>query len=94
MSEQEFLDLEDEFIVLAIPSRTVEVEIAAKIWHDGKVITVSRTMEFEEVRAAFEEAKEGYVPSNAVYVLNENYNRSKLERLLVKYCGEEEDSAD
>jgi len=93
MDEKEYIDLEDEFIVLAIPSNTVEVDIVAKIWNDGVVMTVQRTLPFQEVRAAFEEAREGYTPSNAIFVLNKDFGKSKLERLLAKYL-EEEESAD
>lgn len=94
MDKDEYLCLEDEFIVLAIPSTTVEVEITAKIWNNGEVMTVKRTMPFQEVRAAFDEAREGYIPYDSVYILNEDYDKSKLERLLKKYCGEEEDGED
>lgn len=85
MDEKEYVELETEFIVLAIPQSTVEVTISAKVWDNSKVTTVERTMPFNEVRDAFREAEEGYTPSNAVYVLNPDISKSKLELLIKKY---------
>ncbi len=87
---EEVLRLDDEFIVIAIPKKTLEVNIEAKVWHNGEVITVARTMPFEEVREAFKEAEDGYMPSDAVFVLNPDYDKTKLEKLLSKYIGDED----
>lgn len=67
--EQEIIELENEFIVLAVPKSTVEVTISAKVYHDGKLQDVHRTMGFDEVREAFKEAEQGYIPSDAVFTL-------------------------
>ena len=50
------VELSEEFIVLAIPATTVEVTISAKVWCDGEVVEVKRTMPFDEVRGAIKEA--------------------------------------
>lgn len=67
--EEEIIELEDEFIVLAIPKDTVEVTISAKVYHDGELLEVRRTMMPHEVREAFKEAETGYIPSDAVFSL-------------------------
>ena len=67
--EEEIVELEDEFIVLAIPKDTVEVTISAKVYHDGELQEVHRTMPPHEVREAFKEAETGYIPSDAVFSL-------------------------
>lgn len=67
--DQEIIELENEFIVLAVPKSTVEVTISAKIYHDGKRQDVHRTMGLDEVREAFKEAEQGYIPSDAVFAL-------------------------
>ncbi|MBR1526317.1 MAG: hypothetical protein IJ640_06620 [Prevotella sp.] len=90
MGEKEYVELENDFIVLAVPSATVEVEITAKVWNGEEVIKVSRVMPFEEVREAFAEAHDGYIPSDALFFLNPDIDKSKLERLLSKYLDEEE----
>ena len=95
MEEEKFVELEEDFIVLAIPSTTMEVSITAKVWNDGEVIDVTRTLPFAEVRAAFNEAHAGYTPSTSVFVLNPDVNKSKLERLLSAYLKDvEEEDAD
>ena len=65
--ETKLVELDEDFIAIAIPANTVELELSAKVWHNGKVVTISRTLPFEEVKEAFKEANEGYIPSNAVY---------------------------
>ena len=72
--------LENDYIVLEIPASTLEVKITAKVWHEGEVIEVTRTMSFEEVKEAFKEAEEGYMPSDAVFTLTEK-GRMAAERL-------------
>lgn len=90
MDEKEYVELENDFIVLAIPSATVEVEITAKVWNGEEIIKVSRVMPFEEVREAFAEAHDGYISSDALFFLNPDIDKSKLERLLSKYLDEGE----
>ncbi len=69
LSPDDFLSLDEEFIVLAAPTDTVEVDIEAKIYHDGELFKVSRHMDFNEVRQAFAEAKTGYIPSDTLFSL-------------------------
>lgn len=86
------LNLDSEFIVLAIPASTVEVTISAKIWKDGEIIDVQKVMPFEEVRAAIKEAQDGYMPSDMIFTLADT-QAEKLEKLLKEYAaraGEEE----
>ena len=94
--ETKLVELDEDFIAIAIPANTVELELSAKVWHDGKVVTISRTLPFEEVKEAFKEANEGYIPSNAVFVLNPDASKTKVEQLIQKYinraeeeCGED-----
>ncbi len=68
---REKLYLEQNYIVLSLPSETVEVEITAKVYHDGELINVKKTLSIQEVREGFKEAEEGYVPSDAVFQVTE-----------------------
>ena len=86
---QEFT-LDEEYIVLAIPKTTLEVEIIAKVWHDEEVIKVSKTLPFEEVLAAFMEADQGYIPENAVFSLTDKGLR-EMEELKMKHLDAIED---
>ena len=63
--------LEENYIVLYLPTETVEVEIVAKVYHDGEIHRVTKTMNIQEVREAFKEAEEGYIPLDATFTLTE-----------------------
>ena len=56
------------------------MDITAKVWHNGQTITVSKTMDFDEVRAAFRDAQENYIPEDAVFTLTDR-GRAHLEEL-------------
>lgn len=80
MSEKTEVTLDEEPIVLYIPKSTLELTIEAKIWRDGAVNTVRKIMSFEETRAAVEDAKDNYIPEDAIFTLTEK-GKEELERL-------------
>ena len=85
----EEIELEQEFIVLAIPATTLEVKIEAKIYYKGDVRTVESTMDYNDVRAAIKEAQDGYIPSDALFQITpagEKY----LEELRQRYRDEDD----
>lgn len=84
--DQEIIELENEFIVLAVPKNTVEVTISAKIYHNGELQDVHRTMDFQEVREAFKEAEQGYIPSDSVFTLTP-LGKKYAEELIQKQRG-------
>ena len=63
--------LEQNYIVLSLPTETVEIEIIAKDYHDGELINVKKTLSIQEVRDAFKEAEEGYIPLDAEFQVTE-----------------------
>lgn len=83
------VELTQEFIVLAIPAATLEVNITAKIYHEGEIHSVHKTMDFEEVREAIEEAKDGYIPSDALFSLTPLGEKVAAE-LQARYRGDAE----
>lgn len=83
------IELEQEFIVLAIPASSVQVEITATIFEDGELHKCCRVMDMQEVRDAIQEAKNGYIPSDAVFTLTD-VGREYLEKLKERYRGEDE----
>ena len=89
--EKRAVELDEDFIAIAIPANTVELSFTAKVWHDGEIVTVARTLPFKEVKEAFKEAREGYIPSNAVFVLNPNASKSKVEQLVQTYMDRAEE---
>ena len=79
------IDLDQEFIVLAIPADTVELEITARVYIDHELYKVYRQMDFANVREAIREAKQGYIPSDAVFMLAPT-REEKLRELIEKYA--------
>ena len=94
MTENKSVELSESFIVLAIPSSTVEVTISAKVWNGDKVVEVQKTMPFSEVREAIKEAEEGDIPSDALFVLNTDVSKSEIEKLVQSYLDRAEDSGE
>ena len=84
------LELEQEFIVLAVPRDSVEIEISAKVYKDGELLDVARTMPLNEVREAIQEAKDCYIPSDAIFTLTD-LGKEYAEELIKRYTPPEED---
>lgn len=87
------IELREEFIVLAIPAETVEVTISAVIYHDGELMTVTKTMGMQDVREAIREAQDGYIPSDAMFSLTP-MGEQQAEELINRYRDDEEEDGD
>lgn len=90
INTDEYVELEEDFIVLAVPSDSVEIEIKSKFYEDGEIHEAKRTIGFSEVRRMFQEARDGYIPSNAVFSLRP-VGKDKIEALLKKYIDEDDE---
>ena len=94
LSDNDFMELDEDFIVLAVPSDAVEIDITATIFTDGELKHVTKHMDFREIREAFKEANEGYIPSNALFSLVP-IGEDKITDLVRKYRnGIEEESSE
>lgn len=91
MEEKEILDLDSDFIVIAVPSDSVEIELTATVYLDGKLRRVSRKMDFQEVRAAIKEANDGYIPHDALFTLVP-HGEDKIKELVRRYMEGAEDA--
>lgn len=69
--DEEIIDLETSYIVLPVPSNSLEINITAKVWVDGEMKEVYKKMTFEEVREAFRDAEESYFPPDEEFSLTE-----------------------
>ena len=76
----ETIMLTEKYIVLGIPEDTVEATITVKVYLDGEIQTVEKKLGMSEVRAAFKEAEENYIPSDAVFQITEEGRRYLEER--------------
>lgn len=91
MEENNIIELEEDYIVLSIPVNTLEVSISAKVWHDGRVVEVSKVMDLDTVREMFKEAQNGYFPENAVFTLTDK-GKAYLEELKRRQLVEMEEA--
>lgn len=65
------IELAQEYAIVVLPRNSIEVEIQAKIYQDGKIVTVANTMTMDDIRKAFKEAAEGYMPEDATFQITE-----------------------
>ena len=87
-NKDNIIELPQEFIVLSIPSSACEVNITAKIYNNGELIKVSSTLGFDEIREAIKEARDGYIPSDAVFSITP-LGEKALRELKERYRGNE-----
>lgn len=74
------IELASSYIVLSLPDATVEVTITAKVFHDGKLMEVHKTLGITEVRAAFKDAEDSYFPPDAEFTITDK-GRAYLDEL-------------
>ena len=70
-NQGEEIELDQEYIVLAIPETALEVKIEAKIYYDGELKTAIKKLNMKEVRDGFIDADENYFDPDAKFVLTE-----------------------
>lgn len=72
------VELYESFAVIRLPSDSVEVEINVKVYHDGELINVAKTLTMEDIREVFNDAEENYFPDDAKFVITDE-GRKYLE---------------
>lgn len=86
----EGIELANERAILDIPENCVELTLNCKVFLDGELKTVMRTMSLKEIREAFDEYKVaeecGYIPPNALFALTEE-GKEYVEDLMRKRNG-------
>lgn len=75
------IELNEKWAVIGLPEDAVEVEITAKVYMNGEIAKVCKTLNMQDVRKAFQEAEDGYIPSDAVFRLTDK-GREYVEGLL------------
>lgn len=75
------IELNEKWAVIGLPEDAVEAEIAATVYMNGEITKVCKTLNMHELREAFQEAKDGYIPSDAVFCLSDK-GREYVEGLL------------
>ena len=77
--------LNEKYAIISIPETAVEVELNIKVFADGEVKKVGKTLSIEEIRETFKEYEEaedcGYIPPDATFRLTDK-GKKMLEEIL------------
>ena len=82
MEENHEIELEQNYAVVSIPSNTVELTINAMIYLHGELKMVQTKYDMAEVQKAIKEAEEGYISSDAKFVLTDK--GKKIAQLFIE----------
>lgn len=75
------IELNEKWAVIGLPEEAVEVEITAKVYVNGEIVNFGKRLNMKELREAFQEAEDGYIPSYATFQITDE-GRKYLEGLL------------
>ena len=67
----ETIELMNHRAMVELPESAVEVTLNAKVYHEGKLLKVGRTLDMNEIRTAFQKADDGYIDDEDMFVVTE-----------------------
>lgn len=67
----ERVELASEYAVIELPRDAVWVNMTIKVMQNGEITEVSGQMGVDDIRKAFREAEDNYLPDDAVFTLTE-----------------------
>lgn len=77
--DEEIVELDNQYAIVELPENCVELTLQCKVYLNGELQTVMRTMSMKDIREAFDEYKDaeemGYIPPNAIFTLTEEGKR-------------------
>lgn len=78
--DTETVELDEHRAMIYLPENAVEIEVKAKVYHEGEIIDASKKMTLEDIREAFRKADDGYIDDDDVF-----YITDKGKALLEEY---------
>ena len=72
--------MEHRAIILGFPEHAVEVRIEAKVFENGEMLNVRKTMNMDEIREAFRKADDGYIDDDDRFVITDK-GKAYLEEI-------------
>ena len=69
--DKEEIELVSHRAMLEMPNNAVEAKMLIKVFQDGELIEVSKTLDMDEIREAFRKADDGYVDDDDRFVITE-----------------------
>lgn len=70
-SKQETVELINHRAMVELPENAVEITVNAKVFHDGGLINVSKKLDMNEIRTAFQKADDGYIDDEDTFEITE-----------------------
>lgn len=80
MGDKEYIELQEHRAMMYLPENAVEVTMAAKVFENGELQTVSKTYDMQEIREMFRKADDGYIDDDDTFVITDK-GRAFLEEL-------------
>ena len=68
------IELQENYAVLSLPKKAVEISLMAKVYHGGKIITVERMLLLEDIQEAFKSAEDDYFTPDDIWSLSGSYD--------------------
>ena len=65
------IEIPEHRAMIGLPENSVEVQIRAKVFQNGDLINVSKTLDMSDLRAAFQKADDGYIDDDDRFVLTD-----------------------
>lgn len=65
------IELAESRAMIEIPEDAVEIEMTVKVFHNGEILKVSKTLNMHEVREAIRKADEGYIDDEDKFVITD-----------------------
>ena len=69
--DEDGVELLEHRAMVTLPEDAVEAEFNVKVFHEGELISVKKTMNMSELREAFKKADDGYIDDDDRFVLTD-----------------------
>ena len=79
--ERKEIELQSHRAMIEIPENALEIEMICKVYEEGRIIEVKRTLDMSDIREACRKADEGYIDDDDRFELTDK-GRAWLEELM------------
>lgn len=69
--DKEMIEIMEDWAVIGLPPHAIEVNIRVKVYENGELFNVEKKLNLDDIREAFQKAKDGYIDDDDVFVLTE-----------------------
>lgn len=75
------IELMEHRAMIELPENAMEVVLKCKVFDHGEMISVSRTMDLNDIRTAFDKADKGYIDDDDRFVITDK-DREYLDNIM------------